>query len=108
MRVKCISVRFESFIPISDKAFKAKSFNGSEDIIPASQVYMKDYDVVKSEAYWISEWILEKKTIQYGRRKIAWFDSETKKMLPTYIVEKHKPDVIQPKDKNEIAELKSE
>ncbi len=108
MRVKCLSVRLESLIRISDKAFKAIAFDGSEDIIPGSQVYGQDYDVIKSDAFWISEWMLEKKSIQYSCKKVAWFDSETKKMLPTYIVEVHKPDVVEPKDTNEITELRSE
>lgn len=108
MKIRCLSVRLESLNRISDKAFKAISFDGSEDIIPASQVYGQDYDVIKSDAYWISAWILEKKSIQYSHKKEAWFDADTKQMLPTYIVEKHKPDIIKPKAGNEIAELKSE
>ena len=43
---------------ISPKAYKAVSFDGSSDIIPASQVFGQDHDVSKSDAYWISAWIL--------------------------------------------------
>lgn len=106
MRVKCLSIRLESLTRISDKAFKAIAFDGSEAIIPSSQVYGEDYDVIKSNAYWISEWILEKKSIQYSRKKIAWFDSETKKILPTYIVEEYTPDEISKVDNNIINDLK--
>lgn len=80
MKIKCISVRLESLVSISDKAFKARDFSGNEDIIPKSQVYGQDWDVIKSEAYWISAWVLEKKGIITGK-KFAWFDSETKKKI---------------------------
>lgn len=92
MRVKCYSVRLESLVSISDKAYKATSFDGSTDIIPKSQVFGRDWDVTKSEAWWISAWILEKKSLQYSQKKAAEFDSETSKMLPTVTVERHRPD----------------
>ena len=71
MRTLCYSVRLESLVRISDKAFKATAFDGSQDIIPASQVFGRDYEVMKSDAYWISAWILEKKSIQYSGKKQA-------------------------------------
>ncbi len=95
MKTKCYSVRLESLVNISDKAFKACSFNGSEDIIPKSQVFGRDWDVIKSEAYWIAAWILEKKNIQYSTKKEAWFDSDTGKMLPTYTFVKHTPQKVE-------------
>jgi hypothetical protein len=91
MKTRCYSVRLESLVSISDKAYKAVSFDGSEDIIPKSQVFGQDWDVVKSEAYWISAWILEKKSIQYSRRKEAWFYNDTRKMAPNITVKKHTP-----------------
>ena len=106
MRVKCYSVRLESLVRISDKAYKATCFDGSSDIIPSSQVYGQDLDVTKSEAWWISAWILEKKSLQYSSKKSAVFDSETMKMLPTIIVEKHKPEKKLPVEWNGIEELK--
>lgn len=108
MKTKCYSVRLASLIQISDKACKAVAFDGSEAIIPVSQIFGQDYDVYKSEAYWISSWILEKKGIQYSHKKEAWFDCDTRKMLPTYIIEEHKPDKINPLASNEIARLKSD
>lgn len=109
MRVKCYSVRLESLYSISDKAYKANAFDGSSYIIPKSQVFGIDKDVLKSEAYWISAWIVEKKgNLQYSEKKIAWFDSETGKRLPTYIVEKHKPDKIDAIENNEITRLRSD
>lgn len=108
MRVKCYSVRLESLVEISSKAYKATDFNGNSDVIPFSQVFGQDYDVQKSEAWWISEWILEKKNIQYSTKKEAWFDKDTGRMLPTFTVEKHVPDRIEPVADNIIPELQKQ
>ena len=105
MKIKCYSIRLKSLIRNKGKAFKATAFDGSTDIIPASQVFGMDYDVEKSDAYWISAWILEKKNIQYSTKKEAWFD-EHGKMMPTYHVEKHTPEKQTPVASNEIAELR--
>jgi len=75
---KCYSVRLESFIPISPKCYKAVAFDGSEALIPASQYYGQDYSVSKSEAHWISAWILGKKDIQYSAKKWTNFSKEGK------------------------------
>ena len=106
MRTLCYSVRLESLVRISDKAFRATAFDGSTDIIPASQVFGCDYEVQKSDAYWISAWILEKKSLQYSWKKEAWFDADTRKMLPTYTVEKHNPDKVCAVQSNSIDELR--
>lgn len=105
MRTLCYSVRLESLVRISDRAFKATAFDGSSDIIPASQVFGIDYDVAKSDAYWISAWILEKKSLQYSKKKQAWFD-ENGFLLPTYTVEKHIPEKKTSVKSNIINELK--
>lgn len=108
MKTKCYSVRLESLTRVSDKAYKAVAFNGSTAIIPASQIFGHDYETVKSEAVWISAWILEKKELQYSSKKVAWFDSETGKRLPSFTIKKHKPEKVNPVDNNEIARLKSD
>lgn len=97
MKTKCISVRLKSLVEISDMAFKAISFDGSVDIIPKSQVFAFDNDIQKSDAYWISEWILKKKDLQYSDKKIAWFNHSTGRIEPhiTTIVEKHVPEKIE-------------
>lgn len=59
MKVKCYSVRLQSLVSISEKAYKAVAFDGSEAIIPKSQVYGFDNEVEKSTAVWISAWILQ-------------------------------------------------
>lgn len=107
MKTKVISVRLQSLVSISDKACKATAFDGSSDIIPKSQVFGEDYDVEKSEAYWISEWILDKKNIQYSTKKIGWYNSETEKIqIPIkIIVEHHIPIKINPINKEPDASL---
>lgn len=95
MKELCYSVRLESLTSISDKCYKATGFDGSEALIPKQFVYGQDWDVTKSEAYWISAWILEKKNLQYSGKKEAWFDRETGKKLPTYEFHKHIPKKIE-------------
>ncbi|MBQ3325502.1 MAG: hypothetical protein IJM66_11480 [Muribaculaceae bacterium] len=106
MRTECVSVRLESLFSISEKAYKAVAFDGTEAIIPKSQVFGRDYDVIKSEAWWISAWILEKKELQYSDKKRAWFDNESRERLPNIIVEKHRPERVTPKGNNIINNLK--
>lgn len=105
MRTLCYSIRLESLERISPKAFKATAFDGTTAIIPASQVMGEDYDVSKSDAYWISAWILERKNLQYSSKKRAWFDDHGHR-LPDYTVTHHTPERISAKDNNEISELK--
>lgn len=106
MKVLCYSVRLSSLTSISEKAVLATAFDGSEAILPKSQVFGQDYSVNKSEAYWISEWILKQKELQYSAKKEAWFDSVTRKMQPTYKIEKHEPEKHEPKESNNIERLK--
>lgn len=105
--IKCLSVKLESLVRISDKAYSAKAFDGSEAIIPISQIFGQDFGVNKSDAYWISEWILRKKSIQYNNKKEAWFDSETRKMISAYTIEKHKPSRMDLVKDNSIKSLKN-
>lgn len=105
MKTLCYSVRLESLTRISDKAYNAVAFDGSSDVIPASQVFGTDFEVQKCDAYWISAWILSKKNLQYSSKKQAWFD-ENGNRLPTYTIERHVPDKIEAKESNEIDDLK--
>jgi hypothetical protein len=106
MKVLCYSVRLSSLTSISEKAVLATAFDGSEAVLPKSQVFGQDYSVQKSEAYWISEWILKQKDLQYSGKKQAWFDKDTGKMLPTYTVVKHTPEKVTPVENNTIERLK--
>ena len=92
MKIKVISVRLKSLEKISEKAYLAKAFDGSSGIIPISQVFGSDNDIQKSEAYWINEWILQQKTIQYSNKKISYFDTISKKFIPQIVIEKHIPE----------------
>lgn len=98
MKTLCYSVRLASLTSISDKCYKATGFDGSEALIPKSQYFGRDYDVRKSEAHFISAWILEKKELQYSAKKERWFDSKTGRMLPSYTIEKHVPKKIKAKN----------
>ena len=60
---------------------------------------------MKRDAYWIAAWILPKKKIQWSHKKEAWFD-EKGKQLPSFQVEKHKPERKDPIKNNEINDLK--
>ena len=106
MKSKCYSVRLSSLTDISEKCYKATAFDGSEALIPKSQVFGQDYSVQKSDAYWISEWILKQKELQYSSKKQATFDSVTRKEVPVWIIEKHEPTKIEPLENNTINELK--
>lgn len=94
MKVKCYSVRLESLVSITDRAFKATSFDGSQDILPKSQVFGIDFSVTKSDAYWISAWILEKKSLQYSCKKEAWFNQDTGIIEPKVTINKHIPEKV--------------
>ena len=73
-KVKCISVRLASLDLISPLAYKATAYDGSSDIIPASVVHGRDFEVTKSDAFWIEAWIMPSKKIQYSDKKVKWMD----------------------------------
>lgn len=104
MKVKCYSVRLASLDAISDKACKAVAFDGSEAVIPVSQIYGQDFQSVKSEAWWISAWILDKVELQHSTKKVAYFDKDTKEKLDI-IIQKHMPTKANPVADNTIKEL---
>lgn len=106
MKTKCYSVRLESMRRISEKCFAAHSFDGREALIPASQVFGPDLDVSKSEAWWISAWILEKKDLQYSTKKVADFDSDSRLRAPDVEIVRHVPeriDLVPSKPDHELA-----
>lgn len=105
MKTQYTSVRLQSLVSVSDKAYKAKAHDGSEDIIPKSCVLGRDYEVGKCEAYWIASWILPKKHLTYSNKKKRWFDEQGKE-LPSYTIEHHDPEIVAAVDDNSIDELK--
>ena len=107
----CYSVRLESLVRISPKAFKATAFDGSSDIIPASQVFGRDFEVVKSEAWWISAWILEKKKLTYSKKKYVYFKTFYEKKEKVIVkdmvtIKKHRPALVVAVEENVIESLK--
>lgn len=99
MKAKCYSVRLKSLVDISGKAYKATAFDGSTAILPKSQVYGADFEVSKSDAYWIAAWILEQKQLQYSTKKVAWYDKRTGRIEPYIAITKEviAPDEVEAK-----------
>ena len=91
---KCYSVRLVSLKSISHLCYKAIGFDGSEALIPKSQVFGQDNEVVKSDAYWISAWILEQKTLQYSSKKWTIFNKDGKN-IGAIEFEHHKPKKVE-------------
>lgn len=87
---KCYSVRLKEFVQISDIAYRAVDFNGSSAIIPAKMYFGVDTETTKSQGYWISDWILKKKNLNYSNSKVAWFDENGNKYLDAERLEKSK------------------
>jgi len=92
---KCISVRLDSFYSISSKCYKARAFDGSEALIPASQFYGQDLDVSKSGAFWITEWILSKVDLQHSSKKWSIFSKDGKN-IGQIEFKHHKPKKLNP------------
>ena len=90
-KIMAYSVRCAEVIDISDRAVLVKSFNGAKDVIPRSQIFGYDYSVQKCDAIWIAAWILEKKSIQYSKKKVAFF-GEDGQLIPYIKVTKHVPE----------------
>lgn len=93
---KCFSVRLESFTSISPICYKAVAFDGSEALIPASQYYGRDYDVQKSEAHWISAWVLKKEKLHYSKKKWTNFSKDGRNIGQIEFTH-HKPRKLDPK-----------
>ena len=75
MKTKCYSVRLESLAPISAKCYKARSWDGKECLIPRSVVKGQDWEVMKSEAWWIAAWWLEKHSgVTFTSKKVKWIE----------------------------------
>lgn len=93
-KVKVISVRLKSLRSISPKAWLAEDYNGDKDVLPKRCVWP---DLKAENAYWVAEWILEKKTLTFSRKHDGWLDTESLRVSPVVIVEHHIPVRIEPK-----------
>lgn len=103
----CVSVKLKSFERITDKCYKAIAFDGSEALIPASCYFGNDLTSSGSDAYWIAEWILKKRDLQYSDKKKAEFRQRLDKPARNtveYI--HHTPSEIAPIDDNSIDSLR--
>ena len=109
-KIKVISVRLQSLVEISPKCYKATDWQGNSALIPKSQVFGRDYEVQKSDAWWISEWFARKEDfgVMISLKKIGWYNSNTGSIEPNYTIEikHHIPEKIEPKENNIINRLK--
>ena len=109
-KIKVVSVRLKTLTEISPKCYKATDWQGNSTLIPKSQVFGQDYDVQKSDAYWISEWFARKEDfdLMISLKKQAWYNPKSGNIEPNYeiIIEHHVPEKIDPVENNTIKELK--
>ena len=63
-------VKYARLVEISPKAVKVECYDGSEDILPISQIREDGYH----DAILVPTWLAEKKNIQYATKKI-WLDA---------------------------------
>ncbi len=96
-----ISVKVKDARHITERAWLLQTWDGKEDIFPASQIAGWDGD----DALWISEWILERKDIQWSPKRKAILASDGR-MLPADFIRKHTPVKVTKFGGNEIDELK--
>jgi hypothetical protein len=90
----CTSIKLQALIRITDKCYKAIAFDGSEALFPVSQVVCEDLE--NENAWWVTDWILQQKTIQHSKKRQAWIDTDTLDIRVYYptIVEHHVPTPI--------------
>lgn len=109
-KTKVYSVRLQHLTQITSKCWKAIDWQNTEFLIPDSQYFGRDYDVTKSDAYWIACWIIEKEEckLQVSTKKIGWYNPQKGIVEPPIeiIVEHHTPEKINPVENNTIKELK--
>lgn len=103
MKTKCYSVRVESLAEISPKAFRLTAYDGSSCIIPKSAVLAEDFEVEKSQAYYIAAWCMDTRSVQFSKKKVRWF--ENGKMLADTIVTHHVPEKVDAVADNRIEDL---
>ena len=90
-QVKCYLVKFKDLISISEKAFKAVAYDGSECILPKSQVVRPGSN---DNDWYVSCWIMDQKEIQHSKQKVFMVNSETMQIRPFVVIETHVPEQI--------------
>jgi|SRR5690606_35225378 len=88
-KIKCYSVRLKNLTLISSKCWKAEDWQGNTFLIPDSQYFGRDYDVQKSDAYWIASWIIDKEEckLMVSTKKIGWYNPKKGKVEPNITIE---------------------
>lgn len=105
MRSKCYKVRLKRLTSISDKAYLAEDFNGNKDVLPKSQVYCPDLAAGEDEeVWWISAWILEKKSLNYSTKGAKFYDTKSHRLTSTGSM--HVAAQVEPISDNSVEELK--
>lgn len=109
-KIKCYSVRLKNLTQITSKCWKAEDWEKNTYLIPDSQYFGRDYEVKKSDAYWISCFIIDKKDcfLQVSVKKIGWYNLKTKIIEPPFDIEitHYTPEKINPVENNTIKDLK--
>ena len=62
-------VKYQELRDISEKAVVVKCFDGSEDVLPKSQI-IDEFSLGKTESVLVPCWLAEKKNIQYSEKKV--------------------------------------
>ena len=96
-----ISVKVKEAKKVTEKAWLLRMWDGREDIVPASQIEGWDGE----NSLWVSEWILEKKNLQWSSKRKA-FKSKDGRMVLADSIRKHTPERVTNFGSNEINELK--
>lgn len=88
-KTRAISIRLKSLIEISPKCYKAEDWQNNSALIPKSQVFCQDYEVQKSDAWWVAEWFVLKEEfkLMVSIDKRAWYNPATGKIEPNYDTE---------------------
>jgi hypothetical protein len=107
-KTRVYSVRLKNLTQITPKCHKAIDWQGNEYLIPDSQYFGRDYDVIKSDAFWIAAWIIDKEDcgLMVSTKKEGWYNPNTGIVNPPMIVHHHIPERIEPKQNNTIQRLK--
>lgn len=105
MRSKCYKVRLKRLTSISDKAYLAEDYSGNKDVLPKSQVYCPDLAAGEDEeVWWISAWILEKKSLNYSTKGAKFYDTKRHRLTSTGSM--HVAAQVEPISDNSVEELK--
>ena len=111
MTTTCYSVQVKSLRSISRKAIVIEAPDGTSDIFPKSEIYGIDRDDLECDAYFIAEWILNRKKLTWTRNKKKDITNNNGGNLyasPTVfeLETTHIPDYVPPVANNDIESLR--